>query len=303
MTSARSRILPDAHVPVAIVGRRAVDTLRAHDRGHVFAVFQRSFYVRFEDDLVCFGPLALRAGPLNALYEGPVSWPERRLAPDVDVVRDGTSLRIDGRVRIDFADAQIWTPPIGPRAIDNAILRVGLARLTASVTRRAPGGFGPLLCASYSALTAKGDRLLDASAPAIASLRAWLSTTLGGGQDPPPDVDALIGLGGGLTPSGDDYLCGIMAALNYFAHGASASRLANVLLPRAARETNLVSQAYLRCAAAGEASIVLFDVLECLLQANQHLLEERLDAVDAVGHTSGWDCLAGAVAVCATLVD
>ncbi|HJU23172.1 MAG TPA: DUF2877 domain-containing protein [Casimicrobiaceae bacterium] len=289
----------DTNVVIVTVGSRAAEALRAHERGHVFAVFERSFYVRFGDDLVCFGPLALRAGPLNALYEGRMSWPERGLAPDVGVVRDGTSLRIDERVRVDFADAQPWTPPVGPRAIDCAILRAGLDRLAACVARRAPGGFGSLLCARR----AKNDPLLDASAPAIVSLRAWLSASLANRDEPPPDVDALIGLGGGLTPSGDDYLCGLMTALNYFGHGSIASRLAGVVLPIARHETNLVSQAYLRCASAGEASIVLFDVLECLLDAEQPALDERLDAVDAVGHTSGWDCLAGAVAVCATLVD
>jgi hypothetical protein len=289
----------DTHVVIVTVGSRAAETLRAHKCGHVFAVFERSFYVRFGDDLVCFGPLALRAGPLNVLYDEPISWPERGLAPDLGVVRDGTSLRIDERVHVDFADAQGWMPPVGPRAIDNAILRAGLDRLAASVARRAPGGLGPLLCAPH----AKRDRLLDASAPAIASLRAWLSASLAGTDEPPPGVDALIGLGGGLTPSGDDYLCGVMTALNYFGKASIASRLASVVLPRASHETNLVSHAYLRCAAAGEASIVLFDVLDCLLRANQPSLDERLDAVDAVGHTSGWDSLAGAVAVCATLVD
>jgi hypothetical protein len=160
----------DTRVVIVTVGSRAAETLRAHECGHVFAVFERSFYVRFGDDLVCFGPLALRAGPLNALYERRMSWPEYGLLPDVGVVRDGTSLRIEECVRVDFADAQVWTQPVGPRTIDNAILRAGLDRLGTSVARRVPGGFGPLLCAPH----AKSDRLIDASAPAIASLRAWL---------------------------------------------------------------------------------------------------------------------------------
>jgi hypothetical protein len=51
---------------------------------------------------------------------------------------------------------------------------------------------------------AGNDRLLEASAPTIAALRAWLATSLSSREEPVPDVEALIGLGGGLTPSGDD---------------------------------------------------------------------------------------------------
>jgi hypothetical protein len=294
--------VPHARINVVVVGSRAADTLRAHDRGGVLAVFQRSFYVRFGDDLVCFGQLGLRAGPLNALCEESVAWAARGLAPNVDVVPDGLSLHIDGRFRIDFEGAQVWTRPAGPRGVDAGVLRAGLARLAASVAARAPGGYGPLLGVPDGTSRAGNDRLLEASAPTIAALRAWLATSLSSREEPVPDVEALIGLGGGLTPSGDDYLCGVMAALNFFGHGAIASRLADAVLPRAAHATNLVSHAYLRCASTGEASIVLFDVLACLLQPGQPSLDACLDAVDAVGHTSGWDCLAGAVAVCAALV-
>lgn len=295
--------MPRAATSIAVAGSAAIATLGAHHRGRVLAVFQRSFYVRFDDDLVCFGPIALRPGPLNALYPDAdrVPWPARGLAPDVPVLREGATLRI-GRFRFDLRAAEVWTRPAAP-PLAVATLRAGLRRLASSAARRAPGGFGPLLCAPGGCARAPDSALLATAAPTLAALRAWLATRLAGGDGPPPAVDALIGLGGGLTPSGDDYLCGVMTALNYFGNDDLASQLASVVLPRAAQETNLVSKAYLRCAAAGEASVVLFDVLECLLGADRPWLEQRLDAVNAVGHTSGWDCLAGAAAVCAVLAD
>jgi hypothetical protein len=111
----------------------------------------------------------------------------------------------------------------------------------------------------------------------------------------------LIGLGPGLTPSGDDFLCGAMATLRYLGRGEVAGRLAERVLPPARSGTSLISACYLRCAAQGEASEVLFNVLACVVSGGKDGLDAHLDAVDAVGHTSGWDSLAGAAAVCAAL--
>jgi hypothetical protein len=112
----------------------------------------------------------------------------------------------------------------------------------------------------------------------------------------------MIGLGLGLTPSGDDFFCGAMTALHYLGRKEIALLLAERVLPVAARDTNLISAAYLRCASAGQASGVLFDTLKSVLAGGDARLESRLDAVHAVGHTSGWDSLAGAAAACAAFV-
>jgi hypothetical protein len=72
------------------------------------------------------------------------------------------------------------------------------------------------------------------------------------------------------------------------------------VLPIAERETSLISAAYLRCSAKGHASAVLYDAIESVLHGGCDL-EARLDAVHAIGHTSGWDSLVGAASVCAAL--
>ena len=69
----------------------------------------------------------------------------------------------------------------------------------------------------------------------------------------------------------------------------------------ASQGTNVISAAYLRCAAAGQASGALFDALQSLLAGRDAAVEAALDSLQAIGHTSGLDALAGAVAVCAAL--
>lgn len=295
----------ESSMPIAVLGNAARTTLRASRHGSVLAVFRRSFYVRFGIDLVCVGPVALGRGPLNALYAtiDPVSWLDRGLAPGAEVRSDGGRLEVDGRFVFDFATADVWQPPVAPLSAI-ASLHAGVQLLAAAARQSSPGGLGALLWLSANVLDndARGvrDPLLRAAMPPVAALRGWLASVLADVDAPLPAIGTLIGLGPGLTPSGDDFLCGTMAALHYLGRAGVASRLAAIVLPRLS-ETNLISAAYLRCASTGDASSVLFDVLDCLSGADSALLAQRLDAVDRVGHTSGWDCLAGAAAVCAEL--
>jgi hypothetical protein len=289
--------------PISSVGNAARGTLHAGGAGSVLAVFRRSFYVRFGSDLVCVGPLALRRGPLNALYAtvDPVSWLDSGLAPGAEVRSDGR--RLDDRFAFDFGPADVWEPPAAPLSAI-APLDAGVQLLAAMARQRSPGGLGALLWLPANTLDENAfeasDPLLRAALPPVAAVRRWLAAALARVEAPPPAIDALIGLGPGLTPSGDDFLCGAMAALHYLHRADVASRLAAIVLPRLSA-TNLISAAYLRCASTGDASSVLFDVLDCLHAADELLLAQRLDAVDRVGHTSGWDCLAGAGAVCAEI--
>jgi hypothetical protein len=114
---------------------------------------------------------------------------------------------------------------------------------------------------------------------------------------PPRSLQNLVGLGPGLTPSGDDFVCGAMAALHYFGLRDAACKLADAVLPIVAQDTNVISSQFVQCAAAGHASSALFDAIDAILTC--HDLEQRLDVIDAIGHSSGWDSLAGAALVCA----
>ena len=291
------------NIAIVALGNDAGRILLANTHGEVLAVFRRSFYIRFGDDVVCVGPEGLRRGPLNALctLADQLTWPSWGLVPGARVSRTGSTLRVGRDPAFDFAGAQIWQPPAAP-AFSRATLQSGLALLAASARQRAPGGLGALLSALPGPFDeTPGDPLLQAALPPIRAIRSWMGAALAGSPAPPPPVESLIGLGPGLTPSGDDFLCGAMTALHYLGHAAIAQRLAQHALPVAARDTNLISAAYLRCASTGHASIVLFDALESLVVGGDAHLARRLDAVHAVGHTSGWDSLAGAATACAEL--
>jgi hypothetical protein len=109
----------------------------------------------------------------------------------------------------------------------------------------------------------------------------------------------LVGLGPGLTPSGDDFIGGALVALHALGAPARARAIAAWLLPLAQRGTHPVSLAHLRAAGEGLGSDALHQCLVAL--ADGRACTHSLGALAATGHTSGWDALAGAMTVVAAL--
>ncbi len=122
-------------------------------------------------------------------------------------------------------------------------------------------------------------------------------------------IGQLVGLGPGLTPSGDDLLGGAILGLNavidaYVSEGEKGQivnegwseiiSFAAQSIVRHASDTTDISAALLRHAANGVASASIHRLLLKLLQPDcaVDLVGSAL-AVANTGHTSGWDSLAG----------
>lgn len=110
----------------------------------------------------------------------------------------------------------------------------------------------------------------------------------------PGVVDALIGLGPGLTPAGDDLLGGLLFAL------ACCGRDCGGLIRPDERRTHPISLAILRDLALGHAPEPLQRLAGELCDPHGGATRETVAAVAAIGHTSGRDLLAGfLVGLCA----
>jgi hypothetical protein len=131
----------------------------------------------------------------------------------------------------------------------------------------------------------------------IAALSRWIYEAGCAASSPPVAVGGLIGLGPGLTPSGDDALAGALIALHAFGRADLARSLAEHLRPFAAGGTGFISRAHLECAGRGEGAAVLHDALVATMSGDVAALDRAATAVGRLGHTSGWDALAGIVAV------
>jgi hypothetical protein len=108
---------------------------------------------------------------------------------------------------------------------------------------------------------------------------------------------ALAGLGGGLTPAGDDFIVGALLAAWAGLLGPGAVSLAPALAAAAAPRTTTLSAAYLQAAAHGECLAHWHALFAAQLCDDWPATSAALEALVSIGHTSGADALAGFLAV------
>ncbi|RPJ26330.1 MAG: DUF2877 domain-containing protein [Chloroflexi bacterium] len=111
-------------------------------------------------------------------------------------------------------------------------------------------------------------------------------------------VSALIGLGSGLTPSGDDLLVGYLAGRWCTVQGASerAQFIASLgeTIIQLSSQTNDISRTYLYHAVQAQVSSRLANLAETICRGeNPEPLSEIAEAAMRVGHTSGMDAVTG----------
>ncbi|MEA5151225.1 MAG: DUF2877 domain-containing protein [Oscillospiraceae bacterium] len=107
----------------------------------------------------------------------------------------------------------------------------------------------------------------------------------------------LLGLGEGLTPSGDDFLCGVLAGSRFAGtQDATAFReaLCEILEARLDR-TNDISAAFLRCALQGQFSRPVIALAQGVC------LRVAVESFAAIGHSSGADTLSGMIYILGAL--
>ena len=110
-------------------------------------------------------------------------------------------------------------------------------------------------------------------------------------------LQSLLGLGPGLTPSGDDFIGGAMVALTGLEMTSLRDALWNALAPLTATHTNDISRAHLAATAEGFGSGTLHGLLEAVMVGDADAIAPCIAALAEVGHTSGWDAMAGAITV------
>jgi hypothetical protein len=285
---------PGAHAVAVGVGPIAARVLRQGASGRVRAVFERCFYVELDTGWACVGAEGLGAGPLHLVCARWAAGPLRAHVRGGDVARIDAGRLSAGGLAIALGAQLPWLPaPVGPWT--RASLSRGLAATEAAVRATAPraslalppvatSGPRPALWSALDAPLAHLEQLLGAP-PAVA---------------PPIEVMSivpLLGLGPGLTPSGDDYLGGLFLALSLVGRSGLRDRLWQAVQPFTFVYTTAISRVHLAAAAEGFGSAALHDVLAASLCGSTDRIAAACAELAEVGHTSGWDGLAGALAV------
>ncbi len=293
---------------VHLLGKAAHDWLSSDQRGKVLAVVTHADYLLTEAEELVW--LATPETPMHRRCIQ-VSPPLPRLAVGSAFTVKGQFMEFGSGSSIDLGSLRTWKPNVLPASdlIEIKLLPEKLnAVCQALLAQKAAVGFGRWIPAilqiaenqDFSAGIRQENSLIQAAWPIIASTtRACLSHNFSLVMQL---SEALIGLGAGLTPSGDDFLGGLFFGrtilscyypqLHYLhcdpLHGWIDSHKAH---------TNRISFALLKDNALGHAPEPLSRFGAAIL-TNQSINRATTSAcaLTNVGHCTGWDLLTGFVA-------
>jgi hypothetical protein len=227
-------------------------------------------------------------GPLNVVLEAN-GWSLAAVEAGAPAHRRGERLQVEG-LEVDLSQAKIWEPrpdwpALRPR---RRLVRARLASLQALASQHAPAGSFLVLLTRSS----PGGRCEEATAASARLAADALESGWRGNRGRLEEgVARLAGLGAGLTPGGDDFLCGAMLGA-WIAHPTPAP-LCHTIARLAAPRTTTLSHALLWAAAQGECSAAWHDLLEGLVQGDDARIARGLQQMLDHGATSGADALAG----------
>lgn len=291
------RMMSTRVLDAASLGVLAWEALSRPGPAAVLAGFERSFCLDVGGTLITIGGEELHDGPLNLRLMG-----HRGAGFSTDLwIEIGqrwaiSSDRLDRRdgLSIDLANAGIWRPKRPVARPDASRVVDGLACL-----RHLLGGMefcdDGLLGVTLQPGSARTPTE-RAAQPHIKALKADLPRWLRGDTDGDPDpAIRLLGLGPGLTPSGDDLLAGILVAWHHLDASEAANRLGSSLLRASAARTTPISFAHLDAATQGYGAAPLHHLLDALIVGRRAEIAEALDVAAKIGHSSGLDAIAGMV--------
>jgi hypothetical protein len=224
-------------------------------------------------------------GPLNILIDIWPKWPDNTVRAPI-VIRDH-KIELGGTV-IDYAAASRWNPLPDWDAIRDAHGAVAPSLLCAAATEYS--SCSPLLAWVCGARDLPVEFSLG-----LSQLDLWWHSHAR--ADLVSAAAALAGLGEGLTPAGDDFLCGLLLGIRSTTPAPSA--LCSIVANTAAPLTTALSAAFLHSAARGEVNAVWIEFLRDLGAARSLAqLDSLVRNVTAAGYSSGADMLAGYLWLC-----
>jgi hypothetical protein len=240
--------------------------LRCGGRLRPLPAFPDSPYLLAGDDIVWLGG------------EGG-TWHPRRI-----MLTNAQLAGLSSRLLVSVEGASVWQPAASPRltaaqgaaACDRISVNIGAIGT--------PTGFGLLLAgASLAFPLDRAPAKLDALADSLVrdDATAFASAAL-----------PLLGLGLGLTPSGDDLVGACLFARRLRGETPAWHAAAENLAAAAAVRSNSISAALFGDLARGAAYASLHD-LAAAMDGSDAQLSAAARALCAIGHSSGWDMLTG----------
>jgi hypothetical protein len=287
------------------IGAVAFDLLSTGSGGTVLASFSRAVYLLCEHDQLVW--IAPETSPMHRRCLQ-VSSPLLRMGVGTGFhIREGRLVTENGQ-SLDFGRSPVWEPPVLP--LGELVLLSRLVGLVQRAYRRliagqAPYGWGVLIPAILQTVSGQAvPKVADNGVvlsrnvwPAVkAILEACLPHDFGLIL---PHATRLVGLGTGLTPSGDDFLGGLFFASTLLRSvypeipDLQTWNYADFILG-CKSQTNLISFTLLKDLSEGHALEPMHLFANSLLEGQPvDQSQSFAGALAGVGHSTGWDVLTG----------
>ncbi len=282
------------------IGSIVKEVLSTENTAKLFSVTSKGIFLVFRHQRMIFVSFENYRGPLTlTLYGGKPSLPNLSLEESITVSQRGIYL-IDSGISISNSKAEIWNPPI-PN--DSPILpkeRTRLIhRLAIDVYQSKPeAALSKLLL--YLSGSIQGDVILGDQFLGFRTIidkieyqlaqRDWDALK--------PTLISLLGMGSGLTPSGDDIIIGLLLSLNRWGSvllpGLVLTNLNQTVAAAAYHSTTTVSANLIECAAMGLADERLIAANDYLATGNSQ--QPKISSgLLSWGNSSGVDALVGMI--------
>lgn len=288
------------------MGPTAKELLGRNITGEIHSAFERVFNIKFNDTLVGIARNDVYRSQINMITD--VSTDESMTSLGV---RRGVRARIGknriiigSTLKVSVTGTKIWQPstsvhtPSNPKIISRNLEEVKRKMSSRNIDE----GLGQLLGHIDDILedgisgTYNLNQVAKKALPSIDKLAKGALE-----RNPEKLKDAskgLIGLGLGLTPSGDDMLAGFMIArwwiTNSFGTKLNQVKEENTSIKRQMEDkTTLFSKQHLRYAAKGETNEAVENFLKAILKDQMSNINLHIDHVIGMGETSGTDTMFG----------
>jgi len=276
-----------------LIAPRALDWLASATEPRIHSLYRQSInLIESKQSLLSVvlpelgpGPFAIVVAQPEPSFEG-----FNLLGLESPINIDGRRVEI-GHLQVDAGRAKEWQPRPDWQRLGEELDGARISRLAALLHDYAPSGsFAPL---AHGAILEASRTIQSRALSAAAGPTQLLVDSLASGDDSGVGEAAmsLAGLGGGVTPSGDDYLQGSIHALWTERDERRARQTGEVIVSIATPRTNAISGEWLRAAARGEAGADWHLMVQAIVE-NRGVDEAVIQLIHR-GHTSGADAMAG----------
>ena len=277
---------------MAVLSSEKTATILSVTSRGIFLLFHinRMIFLSFEDYL----------GPLTASLSGGKTFLSNLLLNEtVSISQQGIHFP-DSGIRVSTSKAEVWNPPF---ARDNPIYHKDRIRLIHQLAldvyqRKAQAGMSKLL--PYLVGFNQRDLNLDDQFKGLRKKIDKIRDQLvhGDWNALTETLISLLGVGSGLTPSGDDFIIGVLLSLNRWGSVLQPSNELSTLnknvVEAAYRDTTTLSANIIECATQGLADERLIQASDYLAVGNSQQ-PEISSGLLSWGNSSGVDALVGMI--------